>query len=150
MMNKIAYSYGTFQEPHFKTDLVHYHLHRNWVFKDWIHPSGLILCCQILTTLWHAFNSLLLGSFEGHLSCIFQQLRASGCAGVMPATVASIASVLASSQPAPMVRKASQPGLKHRCPNNRRGSLWNEPEPVEMQLYVFVAWWSWKSEDGQL
>lgn len=50
----------------FQTDLVHYHLnsqHHNWVCRDWIHSSSLILCCQISATLWHAFNSQLLGSF---------------------------------------------------------------------------------------
>lgn len=41
---------------------------------------------------------------------------------------------LANSQPAPMVRKASQPGLQDHCPKNRSVSLSHEPEPVEMQL----------------
>lgn len=83
-----------------------------------------------------AFTLLLPGSFKGHLFCIFQQLRASGCAAVVPATVVSVASLLANLQPAPMVRKASQPGLQDPCPNNRRALLSNDPDPVEMQLQI--------------
>lgn len=33
-------------------------------------------------------------------------------------------------------KKATQPGLQDHCPNNWRGSLSNEPEPVEMQLQI--------------
>lgn len=129
---------GIFQKP-FLTDLVHYHLriHCKGMITDWTHSSGLILCCQISAKPWRCLHFFrLLDSFEGHLSCIFQQLQASGCAGVMPATVASVASLLANSQPAPTVRKASQPGLQDHCPKNRRGSQSNELEPVEMQLRI--------------
>ncbi len=83
-----------------------------------------------------AFSSLLLDTFEGHLFFVFQQLRAGGRAGVMPATVVSVSPLPANSQPAPVVRNASQSGLQDNCPNSRRGSLSTEPEPVEAQLQI--------------
>lgn len=83
-----------------------------------------------------AFTLPLPGSFKGHLLCIFQQLQASGCAGVVPATAVSVASLLANSRPAPAVGKASQPGLQDPCPNNRWALLSNEPDPVQTQLQI--------------
>lgn len=82
--------------------------------------------------------SQLLVCSEDHLSCIFQQLQASACAEDMPATVASGASVLASSHKTSFhggeTFTAWPPGQCNT--KNVTGSL---PRPVEMQLCIFVA-----------
>lgn len=111
---------------------------------DWFYTVKYLLNSGIPSSCWP------LGSFESHLSFIFQQFQASACTGVVPMYVASVAFLLASSQPAPMAKRASQPGLQDHCPDNTRGSLSNEPWACQDAAAHFVTRWSRKCEDCEL